>query len=121
MKYQVLENFKVKTSRGELELEAGQIITIAHDKAIKLLNKGKIIPIEKVAYKIYSELLEAYLWVVDTPEVMEYLRASKNIAEAIYTREEITKLKNLPQDTLKGIHEIKEVFDRAIIEGVNRI
>ena len=63
MKYQVLDTFTVKTSQGEIELQPGQVITLPHETAIKLLNEGKITPVEKVAYKVYSEILQAHLWV----------------------------------------------------------
>ena len=36
------------------ERKPRQIITLAKDQALKLINKGKIIPAEKAAYKIYS-------------------------------------------------------------------
>lgn len=42
MRYQVIEAFKVKTSQGEMELQPGQVIILPKDKAIKLLNEGKI-------------------------------------------------------------------------------
>lgn len=119
MRYQVLEPFKVKTSKEEMELQAGQIITLPHDKALKLLNKGKITPVEKIAYKVYSEILQAYLWVVDTDEDMYSLR-SKKVSEAIYTGEEIRKLKGLDRDSLKEINRVKEVFEGSKVEEITR-
>lgn len=44
MRYQVLAPFKVKTSQGEIEIQLGQIVTRPHEKALKLLNEGKIKP-----------------------------------------------------------------------------
>jgi hypothetical protein len=117
MRYQVSDTFKVKTSKGEMELKTGQVITLPHDKAIKLLIEGKITPIERVAYKVYSEILQAYLWVVDTDEDMHSLR-SQGINEAIYTGDEIRNLKNLCKDSLKEIHKIKQVFPESIVEEV---
>ena len=70
MRYKVLEPFRVKTSKEEMELQAGQVITLPQDKAIRLLNEGRITPIDKVAYKVYSEILQAYLWVVETDKDM---------------------------------------------------
>jgi hypothetical protein len=116
MKYQVLELFKVKTSQGEMELPRGQVITLPKDTAIRLLNEGKITPIEKVAYKVYSEILQTYLWVVDTDEDMHSL----GVSEAIYTHEEIRKLKLLYKDSLKEIHKLKEVFEDSTIEEIKK-
>lgn len=42
MKYQVLDSFKAQTSKGEMELQTGQVITLSYDKAVRLLNEGKI-------------------------------------------------------------------------------
>ncbi|MFH0773890.1 MAG: hypothetical protein V2A53_00125 [bacterium] len=117
MKYQVLETFKVRTLKEEIELQSGQIVTLPHDKAIRLLNEGKITPIEKVAYKVYSELLQAHLWVVDTDEDMHSLR-SQGISAAIYTGDEIRKLRSLSKDSLKEIHKAKEVFPESIVDEV---
>ena len=119
MKYQVLESFKVKTKQGEMELQPGQIITLPRDKVIKLLGEGKITPVGKVAYKVYSEILEAFLWVVDTNEDMHSLR-SQGIAEAIYTTDEVKTLKGIDKDVLKELHKVKEVFPESKIEETKR-
>ncbi len=117
MKYKVLDSLKAQTTQGEMELQPGQVITLPHDKAIRLLNEGKITPIEKVAYKVYSEILQAYLWVVDTDEDMHSLR-SQGVSEAIYTGDEIRKLRSLSKDSLKEIHKVKQVFPESIVEEV---
>ncbi|OGW36958.1 MAG: hypothetical protein A2Y97_10155 [Nitrospirae bacterium RBG_13_39_12] len=117
MKYQVLEAFKVRTSQGEMEPQPGQVITLPHDKAIRLLNEGKITPIERVAYKVYSEILQAYLWIVDTDQDMHSLR-SQEVSEAIYTADEIRKLKGGEKDSLKAIHQVKEVFEDSHVDEV---
>jgi hypothetical protein len=117
MKYQVLEAFRVRTSRSEMEIQPRQIITLSHDKAIGLLNQGKITPVEKVAYRIYSEILETFLWVVETDRDMHTLR-SQGKTEAIYTQDEIAELNGLCKDSLREIHRTKEVFPKSTIEQV---
>lgn len=42
MRYEIIENFKIRTSKGELELYEGQIIKLPEDKAEVLLQAGKI-------------------------------------------------------------------------------
>jgi hypothetical protein len=79
MRYQVITSFRVDTDQGEIELLPGQIINLAQCKASKLLAEGKITPAERVAYKVYSEILHAHLWVVYGPE--DRLRA-QGISEA---------------------------------------
>lgn len=117
MRYQVLEAFKVKTSKEEMELQPGQVITLPHDKAIRLLNEGKITPTEKVAYRIYSEILESFLWITADDEDMHLLR-SQGKTEAVYTKDEIKKLRGLSKDSLIEIHRVKEVFESSRIKEV---
>jgi len=73
MRYRVLDSFKAITPQGEVQLHPGQIITLPHDKAVRLLNEEGC-PVEKVAYKVFSEILESYLWVIDTDEDRHALR-----------------------------------------------
>lgn len=42
MRYQVIANFRVRTSKGELVLSEGQIVKLPEDKAEILLRAGKI-------------------------------------------------------------------------------
>ena len=117
MKYKVVEMLKAKTLQGEIQLQTGQIITLPLDKAIKLLNEGKIAPLEKIILKVYSEILETYLWVVFDEKDMETLR-SQDIKETIYTDDEIRKLKGIDKESLKVLHKVKEVFENSKIEQV---
>lgn len=47
MKYNVLENIKLKISKGDLEVLPGQVIALQDNIAIILINEGRIVPIEK--------------------------------------------------------------------------
>ncbi len=115
MRYQVLEAFRVKTSREEMELQPGQVITMPHDLAVRLLNEYKITPVVKVAYRIYSEILQAYLWIAETDEDRHSLK-SQGISESIYTSNEMWKLKGVSKEHLKAVHEVKTVFKDSKIE-----
>ena len=119
MKCQVLEPFRVKTSQGEIELLPGQIVALDKDKAIKLLNDGKVIPTNNVAYKIYSNILQAFLWVVDTDEDMWALR-KEGVRETIYTSDEVRKLKGISKEGLKRVHRAKEVFEGSKVRDVRK-
>lgn len=44
MMYAILDPFKIKTTQGEIQLEAGQVITSQEDKAIRLFSEGKLKP-----------------------------------------------------------------------------
>ena len=115
MTYRVLTNFKAVTDRGEMEVQAGMIITLDKKKALVLLNEGKIIPTEKAAYRVYSEILQAFLWVVDTDEDMKAHRG-KNVTEPIYTADEIRRLRGTKKEGLKTIHEAKQIFEDSKVE-----
>lgn len=45
MTYKVITLFTVKTKAGDLTLNPGQVITLADEKATKLITEGKIEPI----------------------------------------------------------------------------
>ncbi|MDP6250029.1 MAG: hypothetical protein QGH26_04355, partial [Candidatus Pacebacteria bacterium] len=66
MKYNVLENIKLKISKGDLEVLPGQVIALQDNIAIILINEGRIVPIGKVTYKIYSKILDDYIWIAAT-------------------------------------------------------
>lgn len=117
MTYKVLTSFQARTDRGEMEIQAGQIVTLAKDQAIKLINEGKIIPIGKVAYKIYSNILQAYLWVVDTDEDMWALQ-NEGATEPIYAADEVQKLKGISKEGLRRAHRVKEVFEGSKVRSV---
>ena len=72
----------------------------------------------KVAVKVYSEVLGCHLWVTtNTDEDMHTLR-NQGVTEAIYSRDEVDKLKGISKDSLKAIHKIKEVFEKSRVEEV---
>lgn len=120
MKYQILQPFRVRTGQGEHELLPGQIVSLADEKALKLLSEGKISPVERVAYRVFSEALQAFLWIVDTDEGRKALQTSEKVTEAIYTADEVRNLKGVDRDGLKAIQAAKEVFQDSKVERVTR-
>ena len=119
MKYQVVNSFRVKTSQEEMELKPGQVVTLPHEAAIRLLNEGRIKPIERVAYKVYSEVLGEDLWIVDTDADMHSLR-DQGKTDVIYTFDECYRLKGLDKSSLRELHAVKKNFDKAVIREVKR-
>jgi len=119
MTFQVLREFEVEMPTGTITLKEKQRIKLSKDEAVPLIQDGLIQPVERVAYKVYSEILQAYLWIVDTDQDMHSLR-SQGITEAIYSADEIKKLEGMERDSLKAIHQIKEVFPESSIEEANR-
>lgn len=117
MKYIMLDSFKAQTRQGETELKAGQIITLPHEIAIRLLNAGLITPVGRVAYRIYSNIFEAFLWVVQDDAGADKLRA-EGISEPIYTGHEIAELRGLDREGLGAVHNVKTVFDESQIKSV---
>ena len=58
MKYSVLENIKLKTSKGSLELLPGQVATLPNKIASRLLGEGRITSHETVPEPISNEALQ---------------------------------------------------------------
>lgn len=55
--------------------------------------------------------------VVDTDEDMHSLR-DQGVTYAIYTADEIQKLKDMDRDGLNATHRVKEVFEDSKVEQV---
>lgn len=120
MTFEVLREFEVEMPTGTITLKEGQRVKLSKEEAIPLIQDGLIQPIEKVAYRIYSNILQAYLWVVETDKDMHSLR-SQGISEAIYTADEIRKLKGIDdKDSLRAIHKVKQVFEDSTIEEITK-
>ncbi len=75
--------------------------------------------VERVAYRIYSETLACFLWVVAEEADMKTLRATRNITEVIYTDADIQKLRSIDKEVLKAVHRVKEVFPLSLIEEIS--
>ena len=119
MRYRVIESFKIKTHKDEMELQSGQVLTLPHDKAIRLISDGKVAPHDERVQRVYSENLHAHYWIVENEKDMDRLR-EHGIEEAIYTKQEMERLKDADSETLKIIHQVKEVFENSQIEDFRR-
>ncbi|ODS33671.1 MAG: hypothetical protein SCARUB_01191 [Candidatus Scalindua rubra] len=117
MKFTVLETIKLKTSKGNMELKPGQMVLLPHNVATQLLRQGKIKQIRK-QYKIYSKVLNDFLWVVATEqELREMLDEDPEMV--VYTFKEISKLdENISKDVLRKIHSVKKIFPGSTIENI---
>lgn len=100
MRYQVIKDIEVKTPAGTVRLSQGQIIQLDRAEAISLIEDGIIMPTNRVAYKVYSNILQAYLWVVQDLEELK----TKDLSEPVYTEDEIRKLKGMDKESLQAIH-----------------
>jgi hypothetical protein len=119
MTFNVLEDISIETPEGIITLSPGRVIRLSKEEAFPLIENGMIAPSGKVAYRVYSEILQAHLWVVDTDKDIHSLRASQGVFEAIYTADELKKLKGLSSESLREIHKVKEVFENSNIEQIN--
>jgi len=119
MTFQVLKDFEAETPAGTLTLKEGQKVKLSKEEAIPLIQDGFLQPVERVAYKVYSEILQASLWIVDTDQDLHSVR-SQGITEAVYTNNEIRELKKLSNEDLKSIHKVKEIFPKSNIEEVRK-
>ena len=118
MRCLVLDSFKARTDTGEMEIKPDQIVFLPKEAAIKLLNEGKVEPVEKAAVKIYSRILDVYLWIVQDEADREALKASEGVSGAVYTADEVRKLKGASPAALRRVHECKCLFPGAIVREV---
>jgi len=118
MKCQVIEFFKVSSSKGVLEFQPGQVVILPEETAQKLLSLSKIAPIEKGAYRAYSTILNANTWIVKGRKELQALRSSQDISEPVYTADELILLKGIDNDALEVIKNVKEIFELSTVEEV---
>jgi len=57
MKYRVLDSFKAQTTQGEMVLQEGMIINLPNHLAGKLIQKGRVTPLEPVHVTSWLERL----------------------------------------------------------------
>lgn len=98
-------------------IKAGAVFELPKEKALPLIEAGLITPEGRVAYKVYSNILQCFLWVVQDDADADKLIA-EGISEPIYTGHEIVELKKLSRDDLRAIHEVKTIFEQAQVEDV---
>jgi hypothetical protein len=58
MKYQVLDSIKLKTSKGEMDLQPGHVIRLHADKATQLIDGKKIQALTEIMGQNYESLCE---------------------------------------------------------------
>jgi len=116
MKCQVIEFFKVSSSKGVLEFQPGQAVILPEEIALTLISESKIVSIEKGAYWGYSDILKAHAWIAKDKSELVALRAFQDVAEAVYTSDELKMLEGIDKAALEVIKNVKKIFDLAIVE-----
>jgi 3-deoxy-D-manno-octulosonate 8-phosphate phosphatase KdsC-like HAD superfamily phosphatase len=138
MKYLVVTPITFRTPGGVKELQRGDIFKIKDPEPIKtLINSGEVIPvledrewqtlldkyrnegITAIAVRLYSRILDSFLWVVADEKGIEALRI-QGVKEAIYTEPEIKQLKNVDIASLRMTHNIKTTFLKSIVKEVKK-
>lgn len=69
----------------------------------------------KGAVRIYSEKLGTYIWVIEDEAMRKTLRR-RGITGAIYSKDELSKLKGLPTRHIEMVHHAKEEFGGEVLE-----
>ena len=122
MKCKVIAGYQVETPSGIVALKQGQVIELDieldKEEAMSLIQEGVIMPITTVAYKLYSDVLGAFLWVAPDESSARHLR---DVAEPIYTADEVRKLKGLSPDGLRAIHRVKIEFKESRVDSVEPV
>jgi hypothetical protein len=118
MKYKIVDNLKIKTSQGEMILQTGQVINIQPERAIKLINKGKIKPLRDIFEERYRELCR---WLKSYPVIAEEIKEYspelyQSIQDAIEDMDSYFLTENL-QGFTKAMEKVKKLY----LEAVNSI
>jgi hypothetical protein len=71
----------------------------------------------KKSYKVYSKILDAYLWVVATDVEMRKM-LDEGIEEPIYTYDDVVKLDGISKEELRVIHKFKRIFPGSTVEDI---
>jgi hypothetical protein len=119
LKFLVLEHFKVRIPEGEMDIQPGQVVILTQDQALRLLNEGKITLFERVALKLWSEVLQSFLWVVYDEDDIEDLR-NEISKDPIYAISEFRQLRGLTKDSLRKINQVKEIFPMSTIKEIKK-
>lgn len=100
MNYRVLENIKLKISKGSLELLPGQVAALPNKVATRLLGEGRITPHETES-KVCNVTTETEVAVVTM--------------EPIYAFEETKRLTDVSVDGLEAINRVKSAFSGSTV------
>jgi len=118
MRFKVIIDHHAETPDGVIPLEQGQMIELDKDDAIPIIEAGVITPTENVAYRLYSDVLGAFLWVAPDESSTQGLG---DVAEPVYIADEVRKLKGLSPDGLRAIHRVKIEFKESRVESVEPV
>jgi hypothetical protein len=115
MRYQIKEPLKAKTLQGEIELQAGQVITLPEDKAIRLIEAGKVRPVSESMLEQYKALIQ---WLKSYQMTIEDIKeADIELYDSILTAVENTDKafysENL-QGFTEGVYAVKQLYKRAM-------
>lgn len=117
MRYQVQIPFAIETSKGEVKLEAKQIIKLSHDKARGLSEEGKIIPITKLMDSLFHDhmmKLKRHDLTPDEitasmPELYTQIQASIEKMDEAWLNEDLKGFK-------KTMQEVESLYFQALSE-----
>ncbi len=70
-------------------------------------------------YKIYSKILDDFLWVTATNTEMKKM-LDEGIEEPIYTYDDVVKLDGISKEELRVIHKFKRIFPGSTVEDIER-
>lgn len=87
------------------------------EKYLNRVEKDSRRETDRIAVRVYSEILGCYLWIIETDQDLHTLR-SQGKTEPAYTINEIRQLKDLSKGSLKDLNQIKETFPMSIIENI---
>jgi hypothetical protein len=116
MKYQVLDILKVKTPRGEIELQPGQLINLEPEKAITQIEIGKIKPIKEIMLDLYQEFIQ---WLSNQNLTIDEIeKRDLNLLKSIHNAIEVMDNCFVKED-LHGFIKVKKIVESLYLLAIN--
>ena len=110
MKYQVLDSFNAMTSKGEMSLKPGQVITLPESLVERLINQGKIgllDPFENLQRDLWPKLIHCSWCDLTKEEKVEWEIAIKIQGQA-EGAEDIKKWQAMASTLIRIAEDVKE-------------
>jgi hypothetical protein len=103
--------------KGEGKPDKNRVLPLLEELKSKKNEAIKELKQARKTYKIYSKILDDFLWVTATNTEMKKM-LDEGIEEPIYTYDDVVNLEGISKEGLKAIHKIKRVFPGSTVEDI---
>ena len=116
LRCRVIEKITAESLTGTVELQPGQIIEVSGTVRIPHIQDGKLVPIGRVVYKVWAELLGEHILVCERDEDRSNVKDQGLVVYGPSEMKELRKVKD--QGALRSIHQAKTIFNDSTIQEI---